>query len=417
MTTSTLATLGSDARLLFLTRGIRMFAYGLLSVVLVLYLKAIGLREGQIGVLLTMTLLGDVIVSLILTSTADRFGRKRILVVGAMLIVLVGVAFALTNNYYCLLIVATLGVLSPSDKEVGPFLSIEQAALSQATSEQQRTAVFAWYNLFGSLTAAFGALAAGFISHQLFARQFSEDAVYRPLIFGYAAIGILLAILFLKLSSSCEAAQTKVDFVEGNRGWFGLTNQSRRAVFQLSTLFALDAFGGGFVIQSIVAYWFHVRYQVDPALLGSIFFVANLLAAASALGASYLAKRFGLINTMVFTHLPSNVLLILVPLMPNLTLAVIILFLRFAISQMDVPTRQSYTMAVVKPEERSAASGLTTIARSLGAAVSPLIAGICLEHPELTSVPFFVAGGIKIVYDILLYRAYASRDSQLSHRT
>ena len=175
-------------------------------------------------------------------------------------------------------------------------------------------------------------------------------------------------------------------------------------------MFALDAFGGGFILQSIVAYWFYLRFHLDPATLGSIFFFANLLAAASALGAAGLAKRFGLINTMVFTHLPSNVLLLLVPLMPNLTLAVAVLLVRFSISQMDVPTRQSYTMAVVRPDERSAASGITTVARSIGAAISPALAGYCLAHPHLISVPFFVAGGVKIVYDLLLYRAFVSHE-------
>ena len=175
-------------------------------------------------------------------------------------------------------------------------------------------------------------------------------------------------------------------------------------------MFALDAFGGGFILQSIVAYWFYLRFHLDPATLGSIFFFANLLAAASALGAAGLAKRFGLINTMVFTHLPSNVLLLLVPLMPNLTLAVAVLLVRFSISQMDVPTRQSYTMAVVRPDERSAASGITTVARSIGSALSPALAGYCLANPHLVNVPFFIAGGVKIVYDLCLYRAFVSHE-------
>jgi len=179
-------------------------------------------------------------------------------------------------------------------------------------------------------------------------------------------------------------------------------------VLRLSALFALDAFGGGFILQSLIAYWFYLRYHLDPAVLGSIFFVANLLAAASALAATTLAKRFGLINTMVFTHLPSNVLLILVPLMPNLTLAVTVLLIRFAISQMDVPTRQSYTMSVVHPDERSSAAGITTVARSIGAAISPTLAGIFFANPDWISLPFFIAGGVKIIYDILLYRAFVA---------
>lgn len=395
-----------DGWLLFATRCLRMFAYGFLSVVLVLYLKAVGLTEEQIGLMLTMTLLGDVAISLWITTSADRLGRKWMLILGALLMAVVGGVFAATSNYFWLLVVATIGVLSPSDKEVGPFLSIEQAALSQTIPDDQRTAVFAWYNLAGSVAAALGALTGGFVSHILAGRGLPEAATYRPLVVAYGAVGLLLALAFAGLGRTAEAPRN------GARPqqplWMGL-HRSRSVVLRLSALFALDAFGGGFILQSIIAYWFHIRFDLDPALLGSMFFAANLLAAASAIGASSLAKRFGLINTMVFTHLPSNVLLILVPLMPNVTLAVAVLLVRFCISQMDVPTRQSYTMAVVHPDERSAASGITTVARSVGAAISPTLAGYCLAHPSLVSLPFFIAGGVKIVYDLWLYRAFVTR--------
>lgn len=174
----------------------------------------------------------------------------------------------------------------------------------------------------------------------------------------------------------------------------------------LSALFALDAFAGGFVVQSLLAYWFYLRFGVEPGLLGSIFFGANVLAGISALLAARLAARFGLINTMVFTHIPSNILLCLVPLMPNLSLAIIVMLLRFSISQMDVPTRQSYTVAVVAPDERAAAAGVTNIARSLGAALSPLLSALLLANPLLSNAPLFLAGGLKIVYDLLLYRRF-----------
>ena len=177
-------------------------------------------------------------------------------------------------------------------------------------------------------------------------------------------------------------------------------------MFKLSTLFSLDAFAGGFVLQSIVAYWFHVRFHVQPALLGGIFFGANILAGLSALAAAWVASRIGLIKTMVFTHIPSNILLILVPFMPNLPLAITVLLLRFSISQMDVPTRQSYTMAVVDPDERSAAAGITGIARTTGASLSPILTGPLLAHAALLSLPFFLSGGLKILYDLLLYRSF-----------
>src|SRR5258706_11460859 len=183
-------------------------------------------------------------------------------------------------------------------------------------------------------------------------------------------------------------------------------HQSREVVLKLSALFAMDAFGGGFVVQSFAAYWFYLRFGVDPGTLGVIFFWANIFAGISSLLASRLATRFGLINTMVATHLPSNILLILVPLMPNLKLAVIVLLIRFSISQMDVPTRQSYTMAVVSSEERSAGAGITGVARTTGAAISPLFVGFLFARPRLISVPFFLAGALKIIYDILLYKEF-----------
>jgi len=396
--------LSGDGLLLFGTRSVRMFAYGFLSVVLVLYLKAIGLGEGQIGFLLTMTLLGDTVISLWITTAADRIGRKRMLILGALLMALAGGVFAVTRNFLLLVTIATIGVLSPSDKDVGPFLSIEQAALAQTIPGKKRTAVFAWYNLVGSVAAALGALVGGFSCQHFLRVGLTGAAVFRPLVVAYCIVGLILAMSFAGLSDAAEASKKS----EAHQSsWLGL-HQSRGVILRLSALFALDAFGGGFILQSIVAYWFYLRFHLEPAVLGSIFFVANLLAAVSALGAAALARQFGLINTMVFTHLPSNVLLLLVPLMPNLPLAVGLLLLRFSISQMDVPTRQSFTMAVVHEDERSAAAGVTTVARSIGAAVSPTLAGYCLGNPEMISMPFFIAGGAKIVYDLWLYRAFVS---------
>ena len=399
--------LSRDGWLLFSTRSLRMFAYGFLSVVLVLYLTAEGLSERQIGVLLTMTLLGDMVVSLWLTTAADRIGRKRTLILGAILMAASGAAFALTSDFLYLIVAATIGVLSPSDKEVGPFLAIEQAALSQTVSDERRTGVFAWYQLVGSIAAALGALVGGFVAQSYLDLGVTGAAVYRPLVVAYAAVGVILALAFAWLSTAAEAHRGEE--APANR-WLGL-HQSRGVVLRLSALFALDAFGGGFVLQSIIAYWFYARYQLEPATLGTIFFFANLFAAASALAAASLARKIGLINTMVFTHLPSNVLLILVPLMPTLELAIAVLLVRFSISQMDVPTRQSYTMAVVQPDERSAAAGVTTVARSIGAAISPTLAGFLLADPRLLDYPFFIAGGVKIVYDLWLYRAFVKHEA------
>jgi predicted MFS family arabinose efflux permease len=231
----------------------------------------------------------------------------------------------------------------------------------------------------------------------------SHVEAYRLILTGYAFGGLILALLFLMLTSAIEV-KPSAESASAPRT-LGL-HKSRNVVFKLSALFALDAFAGALLVQSLLVFWFSVKFHTEPGVLGTIFFGANILAGISALLASRIAARFGLINTMVFTHVPSNILLMLVPLMPTLPLAIVTLLLRFSISQMDVPTRQSYTMAVVAPDERSAASGVTTIARSVGAAISPSLSGIFLSIPALFSVPFFLSGGLKIVYDILLYRSF-----------
>ncbi|QDU25847.1 Major Facilitator Superfamily protein [Anatilimnocola aggregata] len=401
--------LSKDGWLLFATRCSRMFAYGLLSVVLMLYLVEVGLKEWEVGVLLTLTLFGDTAISLWLTTTADRIGRRRTLIVGALLMALAGVVFLATGNFVLLVIAATIGVISPSGNEIGPFLSVEQAALSHIVTDDRRTDIFAWYNLAGSFSTALGALAGGLLAEEALHFGLEGAAAYRPVLWAYAGIGVAMIGGFALLSPAIEPS---AEVGPQRKTILGL-HESRWTIFKLSLLFALDSFGGGFVIQSIIAYWFHVRYELDPAMLGTIFLFANLFAGMSALAAGWLARRIGLVNTMVFTHLPSNVLLILVPLMPNVYWAIGVLLLRFSISQMDVPTRQAYTMAVVNPDERSAAAGVTAVARSIGASISPLLATIFIGSAAMMSLPFFVAGGLKIVYDVLLYRAFASSEAQV----
>ena len=398
-----------DAWLLFTTRFIRLFAYGSLSVVLVFYLVGIGLPEPQIGILLTLTLVGDTLVSLFLTTRADRMGRRRMLMVGAGLMAGAGLVFASTTSRWLLVVAGTVGVISPSGHEVGPFLSIEQAALSHVVTDRTRTEVFAWYTLVGSLATALGALAGGTATRVLQATTMDPVSSYRGVVLLYAGLGVVLALLFSRLSGIAEATTLgeKKAFRATFAGLSGL-DRSRDVVVKLSALFALDSFGGGFVVQSFAAYWFHLRFGINPAKLGAIFFCANVFAGLSALLASRLAARFGLIKTMVATHLPSNILLILVPLMPTLSLAVAVLLVRFSISQMDVPTRQSYIMAVVSPEERSAAAGVTGVARTLGAAISPLFVGLMFARPALINLPFFVAGTLKTAYDLLLYKQFVT---------
>lgn len=397
--------LNRDGTFLFITRFIRLFSYGMLAVVLIFYLTGIGLTESQTGLLLTLTLAGDTAVSLALTTQADRIGRRRTLIAGAVLMAGAGIAFALTRNFLVLVVAGTIGVISPSGNEVGPFLSVEQAALSEVIPGSNRTSVFAWYALTGSIATAVGSLFGGLMTE--FLQKSSGMAVLgseRIIVLLYATMGIVLAIVFSSLSAGAE-----VHTISQRSGaimrLLGI-GVSRGVVFRLSALFALDAFGGGFVVQSFAAYWFYLRFGVAPATLGGIFFGANIFAGISALLASRLAARIGLVRTMVFTHLPSNILLILVPLMPSLELAIFVLLVRFSISQMDVPTRQSYTMAIVAPPERSAAAGITGVARTTGAALAPFFAGLLFARPEFINLPFFIAGSVKIAYDLLLYRAF-----------
>ena len=396
-----------DGWLLFSTRFLRLFAYGALSVVLVFYLVGLGLSESQTGLLLTSTLVGDTVVSLYLTTRADRIGRRRILMVGAALMVAGGLVFATAESLWLLILAGTIGVISPSGHEVGPFLSIEQAALSHVVTDRTRTEVFAWYTLAGSLATALGALAGGTLARVLQQTEMPPVSSYRAVVILYAALGAVLVALFSRLSRAAETSAfgEKKAFRTTFAGISGL-DRSRDVVMKLSALFALDSFAGGFVIQSFTAYWFYLRFGLSPGALGAIFFGANVLAGLSALLAARLASRFGLINTMVGTHLPSNVLLILVPLMPTVQLAILVLLVRFSISQMDVPARQSYIMAVVTQDERSAAAGVTSVARTMGAAIGPLFVGFLIARPRLMHLPFFIAGTLKIVYDLLLYREF-----------
>lgn len=369
---------------------------------LVLHLAAAGLPEPRIGTLLSATLLGDAALSLWMTTRADRAGRRRMLVAGAALMLVAAAAFALSRSFWVLLAAAVVGVISPSGSEVGPFLAIEQAALSQRIGGARRVTVFAWYSLTGSIATALGALAGGALSETLQRQGWGDAASYRAVILAYGALGIALAALFTRLTAAVEVPAGRSSPLAGGLG----LSRSRAIVLRLSGLFTLDAFAGGFVVQSLVAFWFHDRFGASPIVLGWIFFGGNLLAGVSALSAGWLAARIGLVNTMVFTHLPSNLLLIAVPFMPTLPLAVAVLLARFSISQMDVPTRQAYVMAVVEPDERAAAGGVTGIARTVGASLAPVIAAPLFASAALSAVPFVASGALKIVYDLLLYRGF-----------
>jgi MFS family permease len=369
----------------------------------VLYLAAVGLSGFEIGLLLTLTLIGDAALSLWLTTRADRWGRRRVLSLSSALVVVSGIAFAATGNFVILLVAATVGVISVSGGEVGPFMAVEQASLSHLLPDTQRTRVFGWYSLAGSFAGALGALCAGFVVQLVQSAGHSDVDGYRVVVLGYALVGLVMWLIFLALSARIEVDPTTLDVQVSRR--LGL-HRSRQNVLRLSGLMSIDSFGGALVSTSLMAYYFALRFDAQPEALGAIFFVANILAGLSALVAARLAQRIGLVRTMVFTHLPSNVLLVVLPFMPTLPLAALVLFAHFSLNKMDVPARQSYIVAVVDPDERSAAAGVTGLARTAGAAPAPLIAAPLIGMASLAGVVFVVAGSLKITYDVLLYALF-----------
>jgi MFS family permease len=389
-------TLTPDARLLFATRSVRTFAYGLLAVILALFLAARGFSNAEIGLVFTLTFAGDAVLSLAAGAIADRLGRRRVLVASCALVVLAGVVFAFTRNTIVLTIAAILGTISPSGAEVGPFLAIEQAAITQEVAPLERTRVFGFYQLTGALSNALGALAGGWLARGITARGHSELEGFRAVLLAYAALGVVMAVLFARLSASVEPPRRSVARA-------GL-HRSRRAVTTLAALFAVDSFGSGLAVQTLIAYWLHRRFGADVGVLGSIFFATNVVAGFSSLLSAPLAKRFGLVGTMVWTHIPGNMLLIAFPFMPSLELSVVVLLGRFLVAQMDVPARTSYLMAIVDDDERSAASTLANQAKLLGSSLGPLAAGLM----GLSAAPFVVAGVLKIAYDLSLYRLFRS---------
>jgi MFS family permease len=410
-----LSWLQPDGKKLLVARGLRTFGYGYLAVALGLYLQQLGLSAFRVGIVLTAAVAGSALMNVIWALLADRFGRRRTVATMAVLMIAGGLLFAATDRLWLLILGALTGTISASSAEVGPFVTVEQAILPQTAPDERRTWLFSIYDTLGNLTGAAGALFTGVVG--LFASVGLAGAdAYRPLFVLYAGIGLLNLVLFLSLSDGVEAARFKEDDLppltprltrgggEGARRFVGL-HRSRGTVARLSALLGLDALAGGFVLQSIVAYWFHLRWGLSPATLGLLFFWVGVLSGLSLLAAGWMARRFGLLNTMVFTHLPSNVLLMLVPLAPAAWLAVVLFLARMSVSQMDVPTRRSYTMAVVDPDERTAAAGITNVARTAASAVSPVLSGLAVGAGAL-ALPFFVAGGLKVVYDGLIYLSF-----------
>ncbi|MDR7555186.1 MAG: MFS transporter [Armatimonadota bacterium] len=391
-----LAWLAPDGQRILAARAVRTFAYGFQAVLLGVYLNRAGWAPWQVGAILTATLLGSAALTAVFAATADRYGRRRILMLSALGMVGSGVAFAVTTSYPVLLLVALTGTVGVTTGEVGPFLSLEQAMLPLTTSADRRTRAFSLYNLVGALAGSLGALAAG-VPALLQRAGLTADDAFRVMFLVYAALGMVTLRLFSRLGPHVEAV-TVAQAASGLR-------RSRGTVLRLAALFVVDSLAGGFVVQSMIAFYFSARWGAGPDVLGPVFLGAGLLQAASFYAAGRLGERIGLVNTMVATHLPSNVLLMAIPLAPSLAWAIGLLLARFALSQMDVPVRQSYVVAVVDPEERIAAAGLTNIVRNVAQATTPLVAGASMQLVGL-GAPFVIAGAMKIAYDLLLFACF-----------
>lgn len=387
-----------DARRIIAVRALRGFADGLVSVLLAGYLLRLGFTTVQVGVLVAGTLLGSAALTIAVGVTAHRFDHRRLLLLACVLMLCTGLGFVLATSFWPLLVIAVVGTLNPSSGDVSVFLPTEQAALADATALAQRTRLFARYNVAGNLAAALGALASALPA--LVAGRFGVPLVdaERAGFAVYAAVAVISALAYRGLASAPGVAASNGGAVAPAAGPL---RHSRASVLRLAALFSLDSFGGGFVVQSMLVLWLYQRFALSVEAAGTLFFCAGLVSALAQLVSPALAGRFGLVETMVGTHLPANVLLIVAGVAPNVSLAVAALLGRAALSQMDVPPRQAYVMAIVPPEERAAAASLTNVPRSLAAAIPPLFTGVMLSHSTF-GWPLVCAGGVKLLYDVLL---------------
>jgi MFS family permease len=380
------------ARLLLAARALRAFGDGCVSLLLPYYLTLLGLEAFEVGVVIAATLLGAGATTLAAGLLEHRFGARRLLLAGSLLLIAVGIALTQVSGFWPLLLLAALGVLNPSSGDVTVFAPLEHALLARAAPDTSRTALFARYSFLGALVGALGAQAAALPALLEGRFALEQKAAVQAMFLGYAALGAAAWLLYRKLPASAfpPRAQPRAPLA-----------RSKSTVFSLAALFSLDAFAGGFAVQSLIALWLLERFALPLEAAAALFFWANLLGALSFLAAPRIAARIGLVRTMVFTHIPANVFLVLVPFMPTLPLAVLFLLLRAALAQMDVPVRASYVMAVVAPEERAAAASVTVVPRSFAAALSPALGGYLLSASPF-GWPLVLCGALKIVYDLLL---------------
>jgi MFS family permease len=394
------AGVGAGTLPLLLARALRALVDGYMAVLLPAYLLALGLGALQVGVVATATLLGSALATIAVGTWGHRVHSRRLLQGAALLMVATGVGFAGLSSFWPLLVVAFVGTLNPSSGDVSVFLPLEHARLAGAAGGSARTALFARYSVLGALCAALGALAAAVPDWLVTQGGLPRIEALRSMFLLYGAVGLLVWRLYRQPPAAIADAGTHVSAPLG---------PSRRTVVRLAALFSVDAFAGGLVVNALMALWLLQRFGLSLAQAGAFFFWTGLLSAASQMAAPRLAQRIGLLNTMVFTHIPSSVCLIFAAVAPNLPLALGLLFARSALSQMDVPTRAAYVMAVVTPQERAAAASFTAVPRSLAAAVSPTLSG-ALFAAGWISLPLIACGVLKIAYDLVLWRA-CRRDS------
>lgn len=382
--------MNSDVRRILVTQGLRALAYGFGSVLLGASLTERGWTPARVGLLLAAIVGGSALMSVVVGTFGDRIGRRRLYAGLYLGLAGTGAAFALSSSLALLALVALCGTLSTEVNDSGPFTSLEQAMLPSGLDARARTRVFGVYNAVAVLVGALGALAAGIPA--LLRRAWPGLPPDQRLFLAFVPVGIAGALVARSLSERVEPGSA------GSRAPLG---PSRAVVTRLAGLFALDAFGGGFVVQSFIVYWFGTRFGLSLGRLGLVFFGVGLLQAASFVAAARLAERVGLLNVMIFSHLPSNLLLAAIPLAPNLPLALVLLFTRFSLSQMDVPTRQAYVVGLVGPGERTAAAAYTNSARYVVRPVGPVLAGVAQR--VAFGAPFLIAGGVKVVYDLILW--------------
>ena len=378
-----------DIALLYIARGVRGLGDGFAIILLPAYLSAIGFSSGQIGLIVSASLLGTALLTLAVGFIAPRHDLRNFLLGGAVLMACTGVAFPSVDLFAIIAIVAFVGTINPSTGDLGVLVPLEHAMLAQGLPDQERTRTFARYSLIGALSIAAGSLVAAFPDFMTSAAGFDKVTAFRIMFYVYAALGLLCAALYWRLPHA------RMD----ERRPSAPLGPSRRVVYKLAALFSLDAFAGGFVVQSLLALWLFERFDMSLTAASVFFFWTSVLSAFSYPVAAWLSQRFGLVNTMVFTHIPSSLFLILAACSPNLPLALALLLLRAALSQMDVPTRTSYVMAVVTPAERTAAASVTAVPRSLASSLSPALAGEMLAT-SFSGLPLAVCGVLKIAYDM-----------------